>query len=350
MVKSPSEILALTNEPAVLVCRGRIRYANPCACTVLGADCVGRTVRESFGADIAEAQAGAFVSGVRLCGKSYVLRVSPMEDGHVYFFSPQESAAEYLNDAFLYSLRNTLSGLSVAAERMRELAESTGGELTACVNGVTHSYYKLLRLVRNISAIRDANRGGLINVPQMFDLAALCSSFVQTAGTLMSGEDIRFGYEGSLPVCGDPSVAELLLENLVSNCILHAHGHSRITINLLDIGDTAVLSVSDDGCGMPPELLPKVFERYRYGFELSEMGRGSGFGLSAALAAAGHHGGTLLLESRLGHGTSVRASIKKNGPVELRGLTGAEDISVQAVLTGLADCLSDICFATEYDS
>ena len=158
MVNSPSEILALTNEPAVLVCHGRIQYANSCACTILGPGCHGRTVREIFGADIAEAQAGAFISGVRLCGKQYVLRVSPMEDSYVYFFSLQDTGAEYMNDAFLYSLRSSLSGLSVAAERIRELAENTDEEITACINGITHSYYKLSRLIRNVSAIREAPR------------------------------------------------------------------------------------------------------------------------------------------------------------------------------------------------
>lgn len=348
MVNSPSEILALTNEPAVLVCHGRIQYANSCACTILGPGCHGRTVREIFGADIAEAQAGAFISGVRLCGKQYALRVSPMEDSYVYFFSLQDTGAEYMNDAFLYSLRSSLSGLSVAAERIRELAENTDEEITACINGITHSYYKLSRLIRNVSAIREASRGGLIHETQIFDLAELCRSFAHTTGILKSEEHIIFGYEGSLAVRGDPAVAELLLENLISNCILHARGHSRITINLLDMGDTAVLSVSDDGCGIPSDLLPKVFERYRYGFELSEMGRGSGFGLSAALAAAEHHGGTLLLESRLGYGTSVRASMKKNGPIELSGPTGMEMITMQDVLTGLADCLPDTCFGAEF--
>lgn len=348
MINSPSEILALTNEPAVLVCRGRIRYANPGACSVLGVGCVNRTVRETFGAEVAEAQAGAFVSGMRLDGKAYVLRVTPMDDAFVYFFSPQGSAAEYMNDAFLYSIRNSLSGLSVASERIRELAEESGGELSSCVNGVTHSYYKLLRLVRNISAIRDAARGSFVSETQVFDLAALCRSLTHTAGILLGDENISFGYTGSLPVRGDPALAELLLENLLSNCILHAQGHSRISVNLLDIGDTAVLSVSDDGCGMPPELLSKVFERYRYGFELSEIGRGSGFGLSAALAAAEYHGGTLVLESRLGHGTSVRSSIRKNAPHGLTGPTGAETIGMNDVLTGLADCLPDDCFSPEY--
>lgn len=348
MVTNPSEILALTNEAAVLVHRGMVQYANACACGILGPDCVGRTVRDLFSTDIAETQASSFISGVRLGRKQYVLRVSPVDDRQVYFLSPQDVGAEYMNDAFLFALRSSLSGFGLASEKLRELSEAQLCAIDPLLSVMAHSYYKITRLIRNISLVRDSAAGSVTHDSRIFDLAALCRSLSETVMTLLPNENIVFGFRGSLPVCGDPSLIEVLLSNLISNCITHAREHSRILLNLTDFGETVVLSVSDDGCGIPPEDLSKVFGRYRYGFGLSDMGSGSGFGLSAALAAAESHGGTLLLESRPSGGTSVRVSLKK-GSSDTLHLTHTDFAGdMEGILTGLADCLPDSCFSAKY--
>lgn len=348
MVTNPSEILALTNEAAILVCRGMVQYANACACGILGPDCIGRTVRELFGADIAGTQASSFISGLRLGEKQYALRVFPIDGRQVYFLSPLGTGAEYMNDAFLFALRSSLSGFSLAAERARELDEAQGSPMASCLNAMTHSYYSISRLLRNISLVRDSAFGSVIHDSRIFDLTELCRRLVQTTTTLLPEENIVFGFDGCMPVCGDPALVEVLLENLISNCITHARRRTRIMLNLVDSGDNVILSVSDDGCGIPPEDLSKVFARYRYGFELNELGSGSGFGLSAALAAAECHGGTLLLESRPSSGTSVRVSLKKGNP-EAMHISPPEYLGkMEDVLVGFADCLPDSCFSAKY--
>ena len=348
MVTNPSEILALTNEAAVLVHRGMVQYANACACGILGPDCVGRTVRDLFGADIAGTQATSFISGLRLGKKQYVLRVSTVDDRQVYFLSPQDVGVEYMSDAFLFALRSSLSGFSLAAEQMRDLAEANGGAMDPCLSVMTHSYYKITRLIRNISLVRDSALGTVTHDSRIFDLAELCRSLVETVMTLLPDENIVFGFRSSMPVYGDPSLVEALLANLISNCITHARQRSRIMLNLVDSGDSVILSVSDDGCGIPPEHLNKVFGRYRYVFGLSDMGSGSGFGLSAALAAAECHGGTLLLESRPSGGTSVRASLKKGSSDTLHLARTDFAGDMEGILTGLADCLPDACYCAKY--
>ena len=348
MVTNPSEILALTNEAAILVHRGKVKYANPCACGILGPDCVGHTVRELFGADIAGTQASSFISGLRLGKRQYVLRVSPVDDNQVYFLSPLDIGAEYMNDAFLFALRNSLSGFGLAAEQLRELAEAQGGAIVSCLNAMTHSYYRISRLIRNVSLVRDAASESLIHDSQIYDLAELCRSLVRTVTALLPEENIIFRFDGSIPVCGNPAMVEALLENLLSNCMTHAHQRTRIMLNLVDSGDSVILSVSDDGCGIPPEHLSKVFDRYRYAFGLHDMSSGSGFGLSAALAAAERHGGTLLLESRPSSGTSVRVSLRK-GNLETLHISPSEYLgNMEDVLTGFADCLPDSCFSSKY--
>lgn len=93
-----------------------------------------------------------------------------------------------------------------------------------------------------------------------------------------------------------------------------------------------------------------MFDRYRHGFGISDIDHGAGLGLTAALAIANLHGGTLLLESREGSGTTVRASFSRN-PVPTQPLCAAQEESergMRTLLTGLANCLPDSCFGEKY--
>ena len=110
-----------------------------------------------------------------------------------------------------------------------------------------------------------------------------------------------------------------------------------------------ILSVSDDGCGIAEEAMGTVFERYRDAFALDAMGRGAGLGLSAVRAIAREHGGTLMLESRAGSGTSARVSLARRISPTTLGTAGVELSSgMSRLLVGLADCLSPECFDGKY--
>ncbi|MCR9122664.1 MAG: sensor histidine kinase [Phyllobacteriaceae bacterium] len=90
---------------------------------------------------------------------------------------------------------------------------------------------------------------------------ATAESFVLPAAR--AGFDLA--YEGGTPVgCrGDAVLLREMISNLIDNAIRHAKAGASITVAVRTEGDTAVLSVEDDGCGIPAELRTTVMERYR---------------------------------------------------------------------------------------
>jgi signal transduction histidine kinase len=72
--------------------------------------------------------------------------------------------------------------------------------------------------------------------------------------------------------------------------------------------------VADNGEGITPEILGTVFSRFASDIPLSDAGGGAGLGLTIARGAAEKHGGALILESRPGEGTIVRATVSNGCP------------------------------------
>jgi signal transduction histidine kinase len=86
-----------------------------------------------------------------------------------------------------------------------------------------------------------------------------------------------------------PRLLRTVVENLVENVLRHAHGATRCTLAARREGDRVLLSVADNGAGVSPEDLPRIFERFYRG-DPSRATTGSGLGLSIVkhvMAAAG---------------------------------------------------------------
>jgi two-component system sensor histidine kinase BaeS len=95
-----------------------------------------------------------------------------------------------------------------------------------------------------------------------------------------------------------------VLANLVGNALRHEHAGGEVRIDASQVGGDAQILVRDDGEGIPPELLPRVFDRFVKGARST----GSGLGLAIVRDIVEAHGGTVTLTSTPGSGTEVRLS------------------------------------------
>ena len=107
---------------------------------------------------------------------------------------------------------------------------------------------------------------------------------------------------------------QLVLDNLVSNAVKFTMPGGRVRVRIQDKGEFVMVSVSDDGIGIPPEDREKVFERfYRAGNRSQVNAPGTGLGLAIAREVVDKHGGKIWLESELGKGTTFHFVVPAAG-------------------------------------
>jgi len=105
----------------------------------------------------------------------------------------------------------------------------------------------------------------------------------------------------------DRSLFQQAIGNLVSNAIAHTPEGGSIRLAASSAGNRLTVIVTDTGCGIAPEHLPRVFERF---YRVDRARRGSthnvGLGLAVVKSIVARHGGRIEIESEVGRGTEVR--------------------------------------------
>lgn len=345
-----TDILALTDEAALLLRQGKVFFANASAKSLFGTDCVGKSAQALLGADISGSQANSFIAGVSLGGESRIARVSHVDGGTVVFISRPETAPEALNSPFLYALRSGLMNVGLSADMLRQWAEEHGqDELLPNIAGLTRSQYALARTAQNASMLLNSADDIMDREMYLINLSDMLRELLDAVAHFIPQVELRVNLGTDIAAPAAPALIRRLLLNLISNALTHAKGLDQIAVRLTETATSVILSVSDNGCGIEADKLPTVFDRYRHDFTLRDMSSGAGMGLSVCRRAAELHNGTLLLESRPGFGTTVRVSINKtNTHISLRSPRPHTGGLSREVLIGLSNCLPQECYEARY--
>lgn len=185
----------------------------------------------------------------------------------------------------LTRLRQRLeAGLASEGER----AEAMEGALTD-LDAILETFAALLRIAQIEGGARRA-------AFRPIDLTALARGVV--ADFAPSAEDARqsLTLAANQPVVidGDPELLTQMLVNLVENALRHAGPGAVIVVRAMRLADATVLSVTDDGPGVPDRERERLFDRF-YRLEASRSAPGSGLGLALVAAVARLHGAEVRL-------------------------------------------------------
>ena len=316
-----AEVLNLMQQPVLLAVDGEIVFRNDAAMTVSRPEAVSlsdylpplaleqyRTAEPGNLELTVELLDGSHSAVVRK-GETYdTIAVRPKAQSDALRFDAMTSVARAVRRD-LTALFDSAAGLFPLLE---ELEDPDIQDKTARFN---QGLYRLLRLSGNLSDagayLSGQGRGCFVRQ----DLAELLQSLHRSASPLVRSAGLTLELQlpgGPVMAAVDWKKLQRAVHNLLSNAMRFTPAGGVITLSLVDYGHAAHITVRDNGEGMSPAQLSRMFDHY----EDREPGFGDdrwgvGLGLPLVRMIANLHGGTVVVNSEQGQGTTVTMSISR---------------------------------------
>ena len=226
----------------------------------------------------------------------------------------EAETANRTKDEFLamlgHEIRNPLGAISNAVHVLERLGQP--GDATATARGIiARQTLHLARLMDDLLDIGRVMLGKVVLDRKPFDLREVAE---RTVSTLREGgrlERHHVLFDG-VPawIDGDTIRVEQIVTNLLTNALKYTPPGGSIDVSVARKGRTAVLRVQDDGLGIGPDLLPRIFDLFVQGQPPTDRAQGGlGIGLTLVKRLTELHGGKIEAHSDgPGTGTAITAS------------------------------------------
>jgi two-component system, OmpR family, phosphate regulon sensor histidine kinase PhoR len=202
-----------------------------------------------------------------------------------------------------HELRTPLASIRALVETLEEGAVDGKEETDEFIRRILQQVDRLTALVNELLDLSRIESGAVELRPEEFDLAEVA---VEAASLLRPRLEAAQVTVDCPEPCGvrveaDRGSVLRVVSNLLDNAIKYSPPGSRIHVELRDEGELASLSVRDEGPGIAPSDLPRVFERFYKG-DTSRAETGVGLGLAIVKHLVRAHGGTAGVSSPAGSG------------------------------------------------
>ena len=317
---SMQEGLVLLNE------RGEILSINPAAQTLFRADgsCVGQdflTIERS--GEVSRALHAALTGGhseihTERDGREYQLDISRIQsDGAVTgavvvaFDVTEQALAQRNRREFTanvsHELKTPLQSIMGSAELMQNGLVKPE-DMPVFLNRIHDEAARLVSLIEDIIRLSQLDEEKVQMEKRPVDLHMLASDVVKRLQDVARKNQITLMLTGKPTVVnGNPQILDEMIYNLCDNAIKYNKPFGEVEVNVTTVKDHPVLTVEDDGIGIPIDDQERIFERfYRVDKSHSRQIGGTGLGLSIVKHGAIYHKAKVELKSALGEGTTVR--------------------------------------------
>lgn len=209
-----------------------------------------------------------------------------------------------------HEVRNPLNAILLTIDQMRD---RVGRSLPAGDRAGFDAYAatataEIVRLEKLVSTFLDLARSGTLELGSVDVAISLRDSVTLFAPEAeRRGVTLTLSAAGSLPIEADPSRLPTVWNNLLSNALAACSAGGNVRVRAAfeasagaRPSEMVLVEFEDDGVGIPPEQLGRVFEPFTSG-----RPDGTGLGLSIVRSTVERHGGNVALASQPGHGTTV---------------------------------------------
>ena len=201
-------------------------------------------------------------------------------------------------------INNIRGEIEVALSKSR-----TGEEYRGVLESCLEECARLSRLIRTLLFLARSDTSAEVLQRDKVDVSQelrKVETYYEAAAT-DAGIDLRVSAVEGVYAELDRTLFQQAIGNLVSNAIAHTSAGGRVSLSATSDRNRLTVSVSDTGCGIAPEHLPHVFERfYRADRARTGSAQNVGLGLAVVKSIVTRHGGRVEIESEVGRGTEVR--------------------------------------------
>lgn len=191
--------------------------------------------------------------------------------------------------------------------------------------------HRMIRLINNLMDITKIDSGFLKPTMKNRDIISFIEDIVQSISLYINSKDIELIFDTNVEekiMAFDSEKIERVILNLLSNAFKFTNNNGHIYVDIEDKCENIIITVKDNGVGIPEDKLDIIFERFgQANRSLSRMHEGTGIGLYLVKSFVEMHEGTISVSSVEGQGTEFRIvlPVKVNENEEL-----TEDILISA--------------------
>ena len=209
-----------------------------------------------------------------------------------------------------HEVRNPLSSIGLNTELLEDELAPDADEARALCRAITHEVDRLTAITEEYLAFARLPKPKIGSEPVNTLVTAL-ASFVREDLAARKVELVVEPSAGDPIALVDPAQLRQCLINLVRNAAdaVATNGGGHIWLRTRRLDKRVAIEVADDGIGIAPELLPRLFDQF-----FSTKDGGSGLGLALTQQIVKDHGGELAVESTVGKGTTFTVLLPAGGP------------------------------------
>ncbi|GIV65937.1 MAG: ATP-binding protein [Chloroflexota bacterium] len=226
--------------------------------------------------------------------------------------SQQEAARSQFLTTIAHELRTPLMAANGFLQIIRS-GDLHGEALQAALDTVARNLQEITALINNILFLQEMEL--ILPEFQPTDLSQLIVEVVENYRSAAQKQGVKVQVNlpaNAVEVQGDVKSLSRAFAAVLDNAIKFSPNGGEVGITLLPRDNWAEIEVRDSGVGIPPEALPRIFDRFYHLDEVNgHLFRGAGLGLSIARQVIEQHGGEIGVQSDLGQGSTFWLRLKR---------------------------------------